>query len=109
MKRHRGDPLAILGARIRHARNAVGWSQRRLAAETGLWQDYICGYETARGRWPSVPELMLIADALDLPGYEVFLSDADLDQALKERAERKRQRHVADGTPRPGTETEEAK
>jgi len=54
-----------LAAHIRSLRHRKGWSQERLAEETGLHRTYIAGIE--RGlRNPSLKNIVKIAQALDV-------------------------------------------
>lgn len=54
-----------LAAHMRSLRRQKGWSQERLAEETGLHRTYIAGIE--RGlRNPSLKNIVKIAQALDV-------------------------------------------
>jgi transcriptional regulator with XRE-family HTH domain len=59
-------PLQRLGATIRQYRKQQGFSQKVLAARTGLNYAYISGIERGQ-RNASVLSLLRIATALDLP------------------------------------------
>lgn len=39
------DPRKLFGARLRHLRKELGWSQEQLALESGLDRTYIGGVE----------------------------------------------------------------
>lgn len=53
----------VLGTNIRAKREALGWSQDRLATETGLHRTYLSGIE--RGiRNPTIEIVYAIANAL---------------------------------------------
>jgi transcriptional regulator with XRE-family HTH domain len=60
-----------LGKRIRELRAKKGWSQERLADESGLHRSYMWGVEQGR-RNPSLRNLARIADALELALSELF-------------------------------------
>lgn len=54
---------SILGSNVRAAREALGWSQDKLAAETGLHRTYLSGIE--RGvRNPTIEIVSSLAKAL---------------------------------------------
>ena len=55
-----------LGQRLRHVREARGWTQAQLAAAVGLTQDAISLYERGK-RSMRVETLVDIARALDVP------------------------------------------
>jgi transcriptional regulator with XRE-family HTH domain len=57
--------------RIRELRNQQGWSQERLAEETGIHRTYLGGIETAR-RNPSLRNIIRIASALKVPVAALF-------------------------------------
>jgi transcriptional regulator with XRE-family HTH domain len=55
-----------LGRRIRELRTTKGWSQERLADESGMHRTYMWGIEQGV-RNPSVRHLTRLADALGVP------------------------------------------
>ena len=57
--------LALLGATIQHHRQQQGFSQRTLAAHTGLSHTYISQIEQGK-RNPTILSLRSIADALHI-------------------------------------------
>jgi transcriptional regulator with XRE-family HTH domain len=57
--------------RIRELRNQHGWSQERLAEESGIHRTYLGGIETAR-RNPSLRNIIRIALALGVPVAALF-------------------------------------
>jgi transcriptional regulator with XRE-family HTH domain len=59
-------PLETLGARVRELRLARGWSQQRLADETGLCKDAVTRIERGT-RKPRLETLKQIAAAVGLP------------------------------------------
>lgn len=60
-----------LGKRIRHLREARGWSQEFLADEAGMHRTYMWGIEQGV-RNPSVRHLARIADALKMSLSALF-------------------------------------
>lgn len=70
MKRN-ADAADALAARIRALRDRKGWSQERLAAESGLHRTYLGGIERAV-RNPSLKNLARIAAALDVSLKTLF-------------------------------------
>ena len=91
------DALAF-GLRVRAARERQGWTQRRLAAESGISQPMIARIESQE-RTAKVPELIKVAAALgttlgDLTGespvrdrlvYAARTSDNAAADAMKDR------------------------
>ncbi len=73
-----GKFLCSLGARIRHARKARGWSQEVLALESGLHRTYIGSTERGE-RNISVTNLRRIAHALGVAVAQL-LPDRDGDE-----------------------------
>lgn len=70
------EALHAFGESVRRARHARGWSQERLAAESGLDRTYISGVE--RGvRNPSLLSQERIALALGLSLRDLFDGQAD--------------------------------
>lgn len=65
-----------LGERIRDLRRSKGWTQDRLAAETGLHRNYVGGVERGE-RNPTVMAVARIARALEVPLPSLFESDAE--------------------------------
>lgn len=63
-----------LGRRIRQLRKAKGWSQERLADESGMHRTYMWGIEQGV-RNPSVRHLTQVADALNVPIAGLFNAD----------------------------------
>lgn len=56
---------SLFGKRVRQARNEKGWTQQRLAEQTGLSRQTISGYENGNGH-PSSINISKIAEALDI-------------------------------------------
>ena len=63
--------VRALGKRIRQLRTEKGWSQERLAEESGMHRTYMWGIEQGM-RNPSVRHLIRLADALDIPVKGLF-------------------------------------
>jgi transcriptional regulator with XRE-family HTH domain len=63
--------VKALGRRIRQLRTDRGWSQERLAEESGMHRTYMWGIEQGM-RNPSVRHLIRLADALDIPVKSLF-------------------------------------
>jgi len=61
----------MLGERIRDLRRGKGWTQDRLAAETGLHRNYIGGVERGE-RNPTVTAVARLARALEVPLASLF-------------------------------------
>lgn len=61
----------LLGANVRQAREAKGWSQDKLAEESGLHRTYISGIE--RGvRNPTVTIVQQVAKSLEVDVADLF-------------------------------------
>jgi transcriptional regulator with XRE-family HTH domain len=70
--RKRREPVGkALGKRIRELRAKKGWSQERLADESGMHRSYMWGVEQGV-RNPSLRNLTRIADALDVGLSDLF-------------------------------------
>ena len=63
------DPFAVeFGSRVRACRTDLGWSQERLAQETGLHMTYVSSVERGE-RNVSLRNIIRLADALEVdPG-----------------------------------------
>lgn len=60
------DPLAQFGSRIAVLRKARGWSQEKLALESGLARSYLGGVERGQ-RNIALLNILRLATALDCP------------------------------------------
>ena len=61
--------MASIGEKLRAMRKQKGWTQEKLALESGFTQGYITHIETGKTR-PLLDKLEVIADVLDVPiGY----------------------------------------
>ena len=68
------DPRAEFGAKVRALRQSKGWSQEKLAAETGLDRTYIGGVERGE-RNIALLNIFKIADALGVSAHDLFKGD----------------------------------
>lgn len=59
------DYRLIIAERIKNARSTIEMSQAALARKTGIFQSTICRIEKGE-RLPSVPQIILLADALNV-------------------------------------------
>ena len=71
------DPLKLFGQHLARLRKARGWSQERLALESGLARSYVSGIE--RGlRNLALVNICILADTLEVPPSEMLdFFDAD--------------------------------
>lgn len=60
------DPLPLFGARLSQLRKALGWSQERLALESGLARSYVGGVERGQ-RNISLLNICVLAATLGTP------------------------------------------
>lgn len=59
------DPLILFGQRLTELRKAKGWSQERLALESGLARSYLGGVERGQ-RNIALLNIYRLAEALDI-------------------------------------------
>jgi transcriptional regulator with XRE-family HTH domain len=59
------DPLTLFGKRVVELRKQRGWSQERLALESGLARSYVGGIERGQ-RNIALINICILADALDV-------------------------------------------
>lgn len=81
--KHEGEmPTEILrgGNLIRSLRESTGWSQKRLAVETGLSQGYLCSIESDKIENPRYKTILSLARALGvgINFYDQGLADTDV-------------------------------
>lgn len=69
------EPVRI-GARVRAARQAKGWSLARTSAETGIPQSTLAKFETDSLMLP-IDRFFTLSDALELPVAEMFQPEKD--------------------------------
>lgn len=60
------DPLPLFGTRLSQLRKALGWSQERLALESGLARSYVGGVERGQ-RNISLINICVLAATLGTP------------------------------------------
>jgi len=71
------DPRSIFGLRLSEMRKNRGWSQERLAAESGLARSYVGGVERGQ-RNIALLNICKLAEALGMPpGALLTPSDAE--------------------------------
>lgn len=68
----------ILGRNVRRARNNLGISQMKLSEACGLSTSYIGDIERAE-KFPSPEKIELLAGALGLRPYELFIDEKPLE------------------------------
>ena len=65
----------VFGRNVRLCREALGWSQERLAEESGLHRTYISGIESGK-RNVTISVVAEIAAALRVPVEKLFATSA---------------------------------
>jgi transcriptional regulator with XRE-family HTH domain len=65
------DPLSLFGQRLIQLRKVHGWSQERLALESGLARSYIGGVERGQ-RNISLANICVLADTLMISPKEML-------------------------------------
>ena len=68
------NSLINFGRRVAEIRKQLGWSQEKLALESGLARSYLGGIERGQ-RNVALLNIVRIADTLDVAVAELFLSD----------------------------------
>lgn len=68
------DPLALFGRRLMELRKAKGWSQERLALESGLARSYLGGIERGQ-RNVALYNICVLAETLGVPPSSLLLFD----------------------------------
>lgn len=68
------DYLSLFGKRLANLRKTHGWSQERLALESGLARSYVGGIERGQ-RNLSLINICRLAETLELPPYELLRFD----------------------------------
>ncbi|MCE2681241.1 MAG: helix-turn-helix domain-containing protein [Burkholderiales bacterium] len=89
MDRERDNLLKAFGKRVAFLRKARGWSQERLALESGLARSYLGGIENGK-RNLSLSNIIKLSLTLNIPVSEFFpISEqrSDLIPGLKETQE----------------------
>ena len=67
------DPLVLFGRRLAELRLANGWSQERLAHESGVARSYLGGVERGR-RNPTLQNVFKLAQTLGVEPYQMFIA-----------------------------------
>ncbi|GAB3627721.1 helix-hairpin-helix DNA-binding motif-containing protein [Pandoraea terrae] len=70
------NPLAKFGQHLAHLRKARGWSQEKLALESGLARSYVSGIERGR-RNVALINICVLADTLGVSSSEMLNFPAD--------------------------------
>lgn len=70
------DPLILFGQRVAALRRARGWSQERLALESGLARSYLGGVERGQ-RNIALLNILRLAEALGCPPADLLKLDHD--------------------------------
>lgn len=65
------DPRILFGRRIVYLRKQIGWSQEKLALESGLARSYLGGVERG-ARNIALVNICRLADALSVPAGELL-------------------------------------
>lgn len=65
------NPLALFGEHLAQLRKARGWSQEKLALESGLARSYVSGIERGR-RNVALLNICVLADTLGVPTSEML-------------------------------------
>lgn len=68
------DFCRAFGIRVRELRSRIGWSQEKLADESGLHRTYVGGVERGE-RNPTLLIIKRLADALGVPPAELLRVD----------------------------------
>jgi len=80
------DPRSLFGLRLSEMRKSRGWSQERLAAESGLARSYVGGVERGQ-RNIALLNICKLADALGLaPGVLLTPGGVDVVDMRSSRA-----------------------
>ncbi|ARK76835.1 transcriptional regulator [Burkholderia pseudomallei] len=70
------DPLELFGKRLVELRKAKGWSQERLALESGLARSYVGGIERGQ-RNIALYNICVLAETLNVEPSEMLAFDLD--------------------------------
>ena len=74
----------MLGDRIKRARKKIGLTQEDIANKIGVKRSVISKYENGLIE-PSISQLKKIADALDVPWYELYSDSSYVVNSINER------------------------
>lgn len=67
-----GDPRILFGRRLAQVRKLKGWSQERLALESGIARSYLGGVERGQ-RNVALINICKLAETLEVPVGDLFL------------------------------------
>lgn len=65
------DPRILFGKRVAHLRKQIGWSQEKLALESGIARSYLGGVERGQ-RNIALVNICRLAEALSVPPSELM-------------------------------------
>lgn len=68
------DPRVLFGRRLTQVRKQKGWSQEKLALESGIARSYLGGVERGQ-RNIALINICKLAETLDVPVGELFVFD----------------------------------
>jgi transcriptional regulator with XRE-family HTH domain len=68
------DPRVLFGRRLAQVRKQKGWSQEKLALESGIARSYLGGVERGQ-RNIALINICKLAETLDVPVGELFVFD----------------------------------
>lgn len=74
---------ALISKNIKHMRELLGWTQAKLASESGVTAAALSKIEKGEGRMPTIVVLRKIASALGVKPYEITGEDAPEDTGEK--------------------------
>lgn len=77
------DPRRLFGVRLIELRKAKGWSQERLALESGLARSYLGGVERGH-RNIAILNIVKLAEALDVSPSTLLEFSAELQASVAE-------------------------
>ena len=72
----KNEQADLISRNIKHLREAIGWTQARLAIESGVTAAALSKIEKGEGRMPTIIVLRKIATALGVKPYEITGEDA---------------------------------
>ncbi|ULR89765.1 helix-turn-helix domain-containing protein [Comamonas sp. B21-038] len=75
------DPRRLFGVRLIELRKAKGWSQERLALESGLARSYLGGVERGH-RNIAIVNIMKLAETLEVPPSALLEFSAELQASV---------------------------
>jgi DNA-binding XRE family transcriptional regulator len=85
------DPLVLFGKRLAELRKAKGWSQERLALESGLARSYVGGIERGQ-RNIALYNICVLAETLGVPPSSLLSFDNLVQERNAPKGGRSRER-----------------